>query len=126
MHEIQEEAIVKEVFEQPVVVETVEKTVVLKEGELEAEELQARKSTGTAEFISTELNASNTSSAGTSAQFIEKDSKFIEKDSKLMEKPAGLGEKLVEGAKKIGEKVVDTVEGNKTNKKSSVKARGKK
>jgi hypothetical protein len=45
MHEHIEEAIVKEVFEKPTIVETIEKTVVIEEGETDAQKILEKRFT---------------------------------------------------------------------------------
>jgi hypothetical protein len=72
MHEHIEEAIVKEVFEKPTIVETIEKTVVIEEGETDAQKILEKRFTTVTD-----------KSADLEALPLELDAKQIDLDAKL-------------------------------------------
>jgi len=57
MHEHIEEAIIKEVFEKPTIVETIEKTVVIEEGETNAQKILEKRFTTVTDKSAADLEA---------------------------------------------------------------------
>jgi len=79
MHEHIEEAIIKEVFEKPTIVETIEKTVVIEEGETDAQKILEKRFTTVTD-----------KSANLEALPLELDAKQVDLDAKQVDLDAKL------------------------------------